>query len=173
MPASTFHEWVSARAYARVRALRVAGSVVSMPYANAATPTSTAVTAPAASESQVESRFAKGMALAAANDTAAAIEVFAHLTQEYPRLLEPHVQLAALYVKQGEHRKALATLRTALALRADEARVQAALGDLYVTLGARAYRAATAAGAPEEVQQKYGTLEQLERRTRAAAADPP
>jgi Flp pilus assembly protein TadD len=128
---------------------------------------------PAENASQAETRFAKGMALAAANDTAAAIEVFARLTQEYPRLPEPHMQLAALYVKQGDDREALTALRAALALRADDARLQAALGDLYVTLAARAYRTAAASGAPEKVQQKYRTLEQLERHTRSEATESP
>jgi tetratricopeptide (TPR) repeat protein len=175
MPASTFHEWVSARASARVWALLVvwiAIPVYSISYAQSATPSPTS-TATTVKVSDAEARFAKGMALATANDTVGAINMFARLTEEYPRLPEPHVQLAALYVKQGEHRKALATLRAALALRADDARVQAALGDVYVTLAAQAYRSAAASGAPTNVQQKSNALEELERRTRGEAPPSP
>lgn len=73
---------------------------------------------------RAELEFQKGLKLAAANRTDAAIQVFSALTRDYPRLEQPHVQLAVLYARQDKLQKAVESLQAALKLHADEAQLQ-------------------------------------------------
>lgn len=109
-----------------------------------------------------ERQFAAGLRLAAANKNDAAIAIFSRLTSDYPRLLEPHVQLAALYIKQGKLSAAIVVLHSALELRTENARLQEQLGDVYLQLAAQAYGAAIDAGnAHGSIKEKYSAVRAL------------
>ncbi|MET0658120.1 MAG: hypothetical protein ABW110_08205, partial [Steroidobacteraceae bacterium] len=69
--------------------------------AELAAQTMTASAAVASSPTPAETQFAEGLRLAGASELAAAIDVFARLTHEYPQLPQPFAQLAALYMRQG------------------------------------------------------------------------
>jgi len=117
---------------------------------------------PNATESRAEQQFRKGLSLAQANKLDAAAAIFVRLTQEYPRLLPPYVQLAAVYQQQGKTQGAVDVLRAALKVHTDAARLQEQLGDLYLQLAARAYQAALATDHPTATARtKYSTLEGL------------
>lgn len=103
-------------------------------------------------------QFEQGLQLAHEGDLAGAIVVFARLTREYPRLPEPHAQLAALYVRRGEPLKAIAPLQTALRLDSSAPALQEQLGDLYVVLASEAYAAAQDRPA---ARAKHAQLRQL------------
>jgi tetratricopeptide (TPR) repeat protein len=117
---------------------------------------------PDATESRAEQQFRKGLSLAQANKLDAAAAIFLRLTQEYPRLLQPYVQLAAVYQQQGKTQGAVEVLRAALKVHTDAARLQEQLGDLYVQLAAQAYRAALDTDhATAAARAKYSTLAAL------------
>jgi tetratricopeptide (TPR) repeat protein len=117
---------------------------------------------PTSTESRAEQQFRKGLRLAEAHKLDAAAAIFLRLTQEYPRLLEPYVQLAAVYQQQGNTQRAVDVLRAALRVHTDAARLQEQLGDLYLQLAARAYRAALdVEHATASARTKYTTLEAL------------
>jgi tetratricopeptide (TPR) repeat protein len=112
------------------------------------------------SEAQV--RFQQGLKLAAANQSEAAIKVFSQLTVDYPLLSQPYLQLAALYVRQGQLPRAVTELRSALDHKLDDGRLQESLGDLYVELAKQSYRAAMDATNPGPAATgKYAALEKL------------
>ncbi len=115
-----------------------------------------------ASEGRAQQQFREGLRLADANKLDEAARVFLRLTQEYPRLPEPYVQLAAVYQRQGNSQRAIGALRSALTLQTDPARLQEQLGDLYLELAAQAYRAAVESkNATDSARQKYSALEAL------------
>lgn len=74
--------------------------------------------------------FQKGLQLAAAGNTDAAVETFSQLTRDYPRLWQPYAQLGALYVRKGELTKAIVPLQTALRLESNVPALQEQLDDL-------------------------------------------
>lgn len=107
-------------------------------------------------------QFETGLRLAADNKTEAAIAVFARLTRDYPRLPEPHQQLAALHARKGDLQQAVAALRNALRLSVQDSQLQEQLGDLYLQLAARAYREAAHAAPPSPgAQHKYSILQSV------------
>jgi tetratricopeptide (TPR) repeat protein len=114
-----------------------------------ASATVVSVAAPPAA-SPALSRFERGLALAKAHETAAAIAVLAALTRDYPRLPEPYVPLAALYAANHDYRQAAATLRAALTVANTPASLEQDLGDAYAALAAEAYDRAAAAYKKQE-----------------------
>jgi|HubBroStandDraft_1064217.scaffolds.fasta_scaffold669252_2 tetratricopeptide (TPR) repeat protein len=112
------------------------------------------------SEAQV--RFQQGLKLSASNQSDAAIKVFSQLTVDYPLLLQPYLQLAALYVRQGKLPRAASELRTALEHQLDDGTLQESLGDLYIELAKQSYRGAMDAANPGPgAADKYATLQKL------------
>ena len=89
--------------------------------------------------SDAQGRFKKGVILAEQNKVAEAIEVFARLSQDYPKLPEPHNNLAVLYASQGQYEKARQQLE--LSIRTDPrfATAYENLGDVYTKLASQAY----------------------------------
>jgi Tfp pilus assembly protein PilF len=121
-----------------------------------------ATSKPEAGRSEAEIRFQRGLKLAAANQSDAAIRIFSALTVDYPLLPQPYVQLAALYVQQGKLTKAVASLRGALDHQLDDGGLQETLGDLYVELARQSYRNALEAVSPgPNAAGKYTTLQSL------------
>lgn len=132
--------------------------------AAAASSPETETAAPNAAESRAVKQFKKGLSLAEAGQLDAAAGIFLRLTQEYPRLPQPYVQLAAVYQQQGNTQAAVEVLRKALDVHTDAGRLQEQLGDLYLQLAAEAYRAALepeTGHATATVRKKYTTLEAL------------
>lgn len=128
----------------------------------AAAPVDAAAESPVQPESRAEQQFRKGLRLAEANELDGAAAIFLRLTKEYPRLLEPYVQLAAIYQQQGNTQGAVDVLRAALNVHTDPARLQERLGDLYLQLASQAYRAALDADhATATARTKYSALEAL------------
>jgi tetratricopeptide (TPR) repeat protein len=131
---------------------------------SAATPVDPSVNSPAphSPESRAERELSKGLRLAEANKIDAAAAVFLRLTQDYPRLLEPYLQLAAMYQQQGNTRAAVDVLRAALKVHTAPPLLQERLGDLYLELAAEAYRSASENDhSTATAQRKYSALETL------------
>lgn len=115
-----------------------------------------------ATERRAQQQFKEGLRLAEANKIDAAAAVFLRLTQDYPRLPEPYLQLAAMYQQQGNTQGAVDVMRAALKLHTDPALLQEQLGDLYLQLAAQAYRSALDTDdATATARQKYSTVEAL------------
>lgn len=129
----------------------------------AATPVCAAVEPPPDStESRAEQQFRKGLRLEEAHKLDAATAIFLRLTQEYPRLLQPYVQLAAVYQQQGNTQAAVEALRAALKVHTDTPQLREQLGDLYLQLAAQAYSAALdTEHATASARTKYSALEAL------------
>jgi len=89
--------------------------------------------------SDAQGRFKKGLILAEQNKVAEAIEVFTKLSQDYPKLPEPHNNLAVLYASQGQYEKA--RLQLEMSIRTDPrfATAYENLGDVYTKLASQAY----------------------------------
>ncbi len=120
---------------------------------------------PDAGHTDAERRFREGLRLAAANKTEAAIKVFSGLIQNYPLLPQPYVQLAALYVQQGNLPKAIEALRAAVERRLDDGALQEQLGDLYLDLATQSYNSALKTANPSAtVADKYSVLQKLNSR---------
>jgi tetratricopeptide (TPR) repeat protein len=117
---------------------------------------------PDSTGSRAEQQFRKGLGLEEAGKLEAAAAIFLRLTQEYPRLLQPYVQLAAVYQQQGNTRGAVEALRAALKVHTDAPQLQEQLGDLYLQLAAQAYGAALdTEHATASARTKYSALEAL------------
>ena len=71
--------------------------------------------------------------------TQAAMDTLRALTLSFPELPEPHNNLAALLARANRHEEALLSLQAAIQARPDYALALENMGDLYVTLAARAY----------------------------------
>ena len=118
--------------------------------------------APDLTQSRAEQQFRKGLSLEEANQLDAAAAIFLRLTQEYPRLPQPYVQLAAVYQRQGNTPGAVEVLRAALKVQTDAPQLQEQLGDLYLQLAAQAYGAALdTEHATPSARTKYSALEAL------------
>lgn len=119
-------------------------------------------TPPSANRGNAEARFEQGLKLAAANKIDAAIKVFLELTQDYPLLPQPHIQLAALYVQRGETPKAVGELRAAIEYHLDDRRLEEQLGDLYLKLAIQSYNSALDTATPNPaLYDKYSALKKL------------
>ena len=71
--------------------------------------------------------------------TEAAMDTLRALTLSFPELPEPHNNLAALLARANRHEEALVSLQAAIQARPDYALALENMGDLYLTLAARAY----------------------------------
>jgi ketosteroid isomerase-like protein len=89
--------------------------------------------------SDAQGRFKKGLILAEQNKVAEAIEVFAKLSQDYPKLPEPHNNLAVLYASQGQYEKARQQLEMSIRTDPRFATAYENLGDVYTKLASQAY----------------------------------
>jgi tetratricopeptide (TPR) repeat protein len=84
-------------------------------------------------------RFFKGLILTEEGKSNDAIQVFLHLTEDYPELPEPYNNLAVLYASQGEYEKARAALEMAIRTHPSYATAHENLGDVYAKLASQAY----------------------------------
>jgi len=89
--------------------------------------------------SDAQARFKKGLILAEQNNVAEAIEVFVKLSQDYPKLPEPHNNLAVLYASQGQYEKARQQLEMSIRTDPRFATAYENLGDVYTKLASQAY----------------------------------
>ena len=89
--------------------------------------------------SDAQARFKKGLILAEQNKIAEAIEVFVKLSQDYPKLPEPHNNLAVLYASQGQYEKARQQLEMSIRTDPRFATAYENLGDVYTKLASQAY----------------------------------
>ncbi len=74
--------------------------------------------------------------------TQAAIDTLRALTLSFPELPEPHNNLAALLARDNRLEEALGSLQSAIRARPDYPLALENMGDLYLTLAARAYEQA-------------------------------
>ncbi len=86
-----------------------------------------------------QGRFKKGLILAEQNKVVEAIEVFTKLSQDYPKLPEPHNNLAVLYASQGQYEKARQQLEMSIRTDPRFATAYENLGDVYTKLASQAY----------------------------------
>src|SRR6266508_3315639 len=84
--------------------------------------------------SDAQGRFKKGLILAEQSKVAEAIEVFTKLSQDYPKLPEPHNNLAVLYASQGQYEKARQQLEVSIRTDPRFATAYENLGDVYTKL---------------------------------------
>ncbi len=91
-----------------------------------------------------QARFMKGIALADAGKTDAAIVAFQGVLADYPELPEPHNNLAVLYAQKGQYGLARDELEAAIAAAPDYAVAYENLGDIYARLAAVNYEKAVA-----------------------------
>lgn len=89
--------------------------------------------------SDAQGRFKKGLILAEQNKVAEAIEVFTRLSQDHPKLPEPHNNLAVLYASQGQYEKARQQLEMSIRTDPRFATAYENLGDVYTKLASQAY----------------------------------
>ena len=98
----------------------------------------------AARPKDAQMRFLKGVILTEQKKTAAAIEMFAQLTTDFPELPEPYNNLAVIYAAQGQYDQARVALETALRVAPSWAVAQENLGDIHLQLAEQAYAKAAA-----------------------------
>lgn len=89
-----------------------------------------------------QARFQRGVALAGLGRGDDAIVAFGQMTQDFPELPEPYINLAALYAERGELQRARESLIMASRVAPENAQAQANLGDVYVRLAAQSYQGA-------------------------------
>ena len=93
----------------------------------------------AANPRNAQARFQRAWAMAKAGHDDDAIKAFAEMAQDFPELPEPHNNLALLYAKRGDLKRAEAELLLAIDARPDYAISYSNLGDVYRALAAKAY----------------------------------
>ena len=91
-----------------------------------------------------QARFLKGLALADAGRTDAAIAIFQAVLGDFPELPEPHNNLAVLYAQKGEYGLARDELEAAISAAPDYTIAYENLGDIYARLAAMNYEKAIA-----------------------------
>jgi Flp pilus assembly protein TadD len=91
-----------------------------------------------------QARFLKGVALADAGRTDAAIAAFQAILGDFPELPEPHNNLAVLYAQKGEYGLARDELEAAISAAPDYVVAYENLGDIYARLAAQNYEKAVA-----------------------------
>ena len=91
-----------------------------------------------------QARFLKGVALADAGKTDAAITTFQSVLGDFPELPEPHNNLAVLYAQKGEYGLARDELEAAISAAPDYVVAYENLGDVYARLAAANYEKAIA-----------------------------
>ncbi|MGO4332851.1 tetratricopeptide repeat protein, partial [Cupriavidus sp. M-11] len=87
-----------------------------------------------------QARFERAWALAQAGREDEAIAALSSMAQDFPELPEPHNNLALLYAKRGDLKRAEAELLLAVDVKPDFAVGYANLGDVYRRLAENAYR---------------------------------
>jgi len=87
-----------------------------------------------------QARFQRGVALAGLGRADDAIVAFSQMTQDFPELPEPYINLAALYAERGELLRARDSLIMANRVAPENAMAQSNLGDVYVRLAAQSYQ---------------------------------
>lgn len=96
----------------------------------------------AAQPRNAQARFQRGVALAGLGRADDAITAFSQMTQDFPELPEPYINLAALYAERGELLRARDSLIMASRVAPENALAQSNLGDIYVRLAAQSYQSA-------------------------------
>jgi len=96
----------------------------------------------AAQPRNAQARFQRGVALAGLGRADDAIVAFSQMTQDFPELPEPYINLAALYAERGELLRARDNLIMANRVAPENALAQSNLGDVYVRLAAQSYQSA-------------------------------
>lgn len=103
----------------------------------------------------VQARFERAWALSQLGREDEAITAFAQIAQDFPELPEPHNNLALIYAKRGDLKRAEAELLLALDARPDFAIGYTNLGDIYRRLAENAYAAALKRN-PRDAKAKAG-----------------
>lgn len=107
-------------------------------------------------------RFLQGSAQSKAGDTAAAVQTFTQLTEEYPELPEPYNNLAVIYASQGQLEQARHALNQAVRNNPAYAVAYENLGDVYLRLAREAYtQSSKLQGAKPALQRKLHDLQPL------------
>ncbi|AGW89528.1 MULTISPECIES: tetratricopeptide repeat protein [Cupriavidus] len=86
-----------------------------------------------------QARFQRAWALAQSGREDAAIQAFAEMAQDFPELPEPHNNLALLYAKRGDLKRAEAELVLATEVKPAFAIAYTNLGDVYLRLAEQSY----------------------------------
>ena len=86
-----------------------------------------------------QARFERAWAMAQAGREDEAIQAFAEMAQDFPELPEPHNNLALLYAKRGDLKRAEAELLLATEVKPAFAIGYTNLGDVYRRLAEQAY----------------------------------
>lgn len=93
----------------------------------------------AANPRNAQARFQRAWALAQSGREDAAIQAFAEMAQDFPELPEPHNNLALLYAKRGDLKRAEAELVLATEVKPAFAIAYTNLGDVYLRLAEQSY----------------------------------
>lgn len=93
----------------------------------------------AANPRNAQARFERAWAMAQAGREDQAIQAFAEMAQDFPELPEPHNNLALLYAKRGDLKRAEAELILATEVKPDFAIGYTNLGDVYRRLAEQSY----------------------------------
>ena len=93
----------------------------------------------AANPRNAQARFERAWAMAKAGREDEAIQAFAEMAQDFPELPEPHNNLALLYAKRGDLKRAEAELLLATEVKPGFAIGYTNLGDVYRRLAEEAY----------------------------------
>jgi len=93
----------------------------------------------AANPRNAQARFERAWALAQAGREDDAIQAFAAMAQDFPELPEPHNNLALLYAKRGDLKRAESELLMAIEVNPAFALAYTNLGDVYRRLAEQSY----------------------------------
>lgn len=96
----------------------------------------------AANPRNVQARFERAWTLAQAGREDEAVRAFSEIAQEFPELPEPHNNLALIYARRGDLKRAEAELLLAVDARPGFAIGYTNLGDVYRKLAEQAYQQA-------------------------------
>lgn len=96
----------------------------------------------AANPRNAQARFERAWAIAQSGRDDEAIQAFHEIAQDFPELPEPHNNLALLYARRGDLKRAEAELLLALDARPGYAIAYTNLGDVYRALAEQSYAAA-------------------------------
>ncbi|WP_411859784.1 tetratricopeptide repeat protein [Cupriavidus pauculus] len=86
-----------------------------------------------------QARFERAWALAQSGREDEAMRAFAEMAQDFPELPEPHNNLALLYAKRGDLKRAESELLLAIEARPDFGVAYTNLGDVYRRMAEQAY----------------------------------
>lgn len=124
----------------------------------------------AANPRNAQARFERAWAIAQSGRDDEAIQAFHEIAQDFPELPEPHNNLALLYARRGDLKRAEAELLLALDARPGYAIAYTNLGDVYRALSEQAYAAALKRN-PGDARAKAG-LAQVRTSSSKPAAKP-